>query len=101
MDELVQAAEVGKGSFYNHFPDRETLVRAVSGQIRATVEGAIGRRVEITVWRNGALVDVVAVLGAVLLAMQGIRDQAAFFYAPGDVARKGVPLDRAVRIGGI
>jgi len=25
------------------------------------VEDAIGRRVEITVWRNGALVDVVAV----------------------------------------
>ncbi|MEP6599011.1 MAG: trypsin-like peptidase domain-containing protein [Actinomycetota bacterium] len=28
---------------------------------RLMVEGAIGRRVEITVWRNGALVDVVAV----------------------------------------
>ena len=25
------------------------------------VEDAIGRRVEITVWRNGALVDVIAV----------------------------------------
>ena len=25
------------------------------------VEDAIGRRIEITVWRNGALVDVVAV----------------------------------------
>lgn len=27
---------------------------------RLMVEGAIGRRVEVTVWRNGALVDVVA-----------------------------------------
>lgn len=44
---------------------------------------------------------VVAVLGAVLLAMSAMRDQAAFFYAPGDVARRGVPLDRAVRIGGM
>ena len=43
----------------------------------------------------------VAVLGAVLLAMSAMRDQAAFFYAPGDVARKGLPLDRAVRIGGM
>ena len=42
-----------------------------------------------------------AVLGAVLLAMSAMRDQAAFFYAPGDVARKGLPLDRAVRIGGM
>ena len=44
---------------------------------------------------------VVATLGAVLLAMSAMRSQAAFFYAPGDVARKGLPLDRAVRIGGM
>lgn len=44
---------------------------------------------------------VVAVLGAVVLAMSALRDQAAYFYAPADVARKGVPLDRAVRIGGM
>ncbi len=44
---------------------------------------------------------VVAVLGAVLLAMSAMRDQAGFFYAPADVARKGLPLDRAVRIGGM
>jgi cytochrome c-type biogenesis protein CcmE len=44
---------------------------------------------------------VVAVLGAVLLGMSALRDKAAYFYAPADVARKGVPLDRAVRIGGM
>src|SRR6185503_14968572 len=44
---------------------------------------------------------IVAVLGAVLLAMSAMRDQASFFYAPGDVARQGLPLDRAVRIGGM
>ena len=43
----------------------------------------------------------IAVLGAVLLAMAAMRDQASFFYAPGDVARRGLPLDRAVRIGGM
>ncbi|MGZ8337036.1 MAG: cytochrome c maturation protein CcmE [Allosphingosinicella sp.] len=42
-----------------------------------------------------------AVLGAVLLGMSAMRDQAAFFYAPGDVAAKGLPLDRAVRVGGM
>lgn len=42
-----------------------------------------------------------AVLGAVLLAMSAMRAQASFFYAPGDVAAKGLPLDRAVRIGGM
>jgi cytochrome c-type biogenesis protein CcmE len=43
----------------------------------------------------------VAVLGAVLLSMSALKDQAAYFYAPADVERKGVPLDRAVRIGGM
>lgn len=43
VDEIVQAAEVGKGSFYNHFADREALVRAIAGDIRATVEAAVTR----------------------------------------------------------
>lgn len=43
-----------------------------------------------------------AVLVAVLLAMSAMREQAAFFYAPGDVERLGQPpLDRPVRIGGM
>jgi cytochrome c-type biogenesis protein CcmE len=44
---------------------------------------------------------IAAVLGAVLIGMSAMRDSAAFFYAPADVARKGLPLDRAVRIGGM
>ena len=44
---------------------------------------------------------IVAVLGAVLLAMSALKDQASYFYAPGDIARDGLPLDRAVRIGGM
>lgn len=47
------------------------------------------------------LLAIGAVLGAVLLAMSALKDQAAYFYAPADVARHGVPLDRAVRIGGM
>jgi cytochrome c-type biogenesis protein CcmE len=43
----------------------------------------------------------VAVAGAVVLAMSAMRDQASFFYAPADVARQGLPLDRAVRVGGM
>jgi len=47
------------------------------------------------------LLAIGAMLGAILLAMSAVRDRAAFFYAPGDVAAKGLPLDRAVRIGGM
>jgi cytochrome c-type biogenesis protein CcmE len=37
----------------------------------------------------------------VLLGMWGLKDNAAFFYAPADVAQKGIPVDRNVRIGGM
>ncbi len=43
----------------------------------------------------------VAVAVAALLALSALRDQAAFFYAPSDVARQGLPLGRAVRLGGM
>ena len=46
-------------------------------------------------------VAIVAVLGAGLLAMSALKDQVAYFYTPGDVAAKGLPLDRAVRVGGM
>ena len=44
---------------------------------------------------------VIAMLGAVLLAMSSLRDQAAYFYAPSDVAREGIPEGKAIRIGGM
>jgi len=44
---------------------------------------------------------IAAVLGAVLLAMSALKEQAAYFYAPADVARQGPPHDRNVRIGGM
>lgn len=47
------------------------------------------------------ILAVVAVLCAVLLSMSALRDQASYFYAPGDIKRQGAPTDRAVRIGGM
>lgn len=43
----------------------------------------------------------VAVLGASGLALSALRDEAAFFYAPADVAAKAPPLDKPVRLGGM
>lgn len=43
VDDIVAAASVGKGSFYNHFADRDALVRAISGEIRGHVESAVTR----------------------------------------------------------
>lgn len=48
-----------------------------------------------------ALLALAAVVVAGLLALSALKDQAAFFYAPSDVEREGVPLGRAVRLGGM
>lgn len=48
-----------------------------------------------------ALLAVGAVAGASGLALSALKDQAAFFYAPGDVKKAGLPLGRAVRLGGM
>ena len=42
-----------------------------------------------------------AVGGASALALSGLKDQAAFFYAPSDVKKEGLPLGKAVRLGGM
>ena len=48
-----------------------------------------------------ALLAVAAVVAAGLLALSALQDKAAFFYAPADVKRDGLPLGKAVRLGGM
>lgn len=48
-----------------------------------------------------ALLALAAVIGAALLALSALRNQASFFYAPSDVKRDGLPLGKAVRLGGM
>lgn len=50
-------------------------------------------------WLAGAALVAVAV--AALLALSGLKDQAAFFYAPSDVTQEVLLADRAVRLGGM
>ena len=47
------------------------------------------------------LLAVVAIVGAALLAMSALKDQAAYFYTPTDAVRDGVQPGRAVRLGGM
>jgi len=44
---------------------------------------------------------VLAIAGASGLALSALKDQAAFFYAPADVRKAGLPLGHAVRLGGM
>jgi cytochrome c-type biogenesis protein CcmE len=48
-----------------------------------------------------ALLALGAVVAAGLLALSALKDQAAFFYAPSDVQKQGLPLGRGVRLGGM
>jgi cytochrome c-type biogenesis protein CcmE len=47
------------------------------------------------------ILAILCVLGAVLLAMSALRDQAAYFYAPGDMKAERPPVGRAIRVGGM
>jgi cytochrome c-type biogenesis protein CcmE len=47
------------------------------------------------------LLALAAIIGAALLAMSALKDQAAYFYTPGDVIKDSLPVGRAVRLGGM
>ena len=47
------------------------------------------------------MVALVAVLAAVLLAMWGLRDRAAYFYTPADIAAGKAADGQAIRLGGM
>jgi cytochrome c-type biogenesis protein CcmE len=44
---------------------------------------------------------IVAVLAAVLLAMWGLKDRAAYFYTPTDIAAGRAAVSKAIRLGGM
>ena len=48
-----------------------------------------------------AALALLAIVAAGLLALSGLKDQAAFFYAPSDVKKDGLPLGKSVRLGGM
>lgn len=47
------------------------------------------------------ILALVAVLGAVLLAMWGLKDRAAYFYTPADVVAGKASGGKAMRLGGM
>lgn len=48
-----------------------------------------------------ALVALAAMIGATLLAMSALREQAAYFYSPGDAVKAKVAPGQAIRLGGM
>lgn len=106
MEEIAEAARVGVGTLYRHFPDRFALLKAVAirnmGRVVAEVEAAMaeepdGRRCLARVLRRIyelQLGDPVPVLLPHLL--EGARDDTEFQEARRHAARAvGATLDRA------
>ncbi len=48
-----------------------------------------------------ALIALAALLGSGLLAASALKDQAAYFYAPGDLAKANVAPGKRIRLGGM
>jgi cytochrome c-type biogenesis protein CcmE len=48
-----------------------------------------------------ALLAIAAVIAAALLAMSALRDQAAYFYTPGDLEHRPVAAGQPIRLGGM
>ncbi|MFM9853913.1 MAG: cytochrome c maturation protein CcmE [Sphingomonadaceae bacterium] len=48
-----------------------------------------------------ASLALVAILGSGLLAVAALKDQAAYFYSPADIAKKQVPDGQPIRLGGM
>ncbi|WP_296599095.1 TetR/AcrR family transcriptional regulator [Phenylobacterium sp.] len=95
IDDIVGAADVAKGSFYNHFPDKDALARTLADEAR--------RQVEALAAHMGAGVDDPA--ERVARALCGFTRQAA---EQPEAARLGsrlfqgaaipdLPMDRGVR----
>ena len=47
------------------------------------------------------ILAILAILGAVLLAMWGLQDRAAYFYTPADIAAGKAAPGKAMRLGGM
>ncbi|KAI1690695.1 ccmE domain-containing protein [Ditylenchus destructor] len=82
--------------------------RAVAGELagdaqrRACGRSAEGPQVKRKHQRLAlGLAAFAAIGGASGLALSALKDQAAFFYTPSDVATKNPPVDKAVRLGGM
>src|SRR5208337_1467855 len=43
VDEIVERADVARGTFYNYFADKNALERELASQVRVSVEGEIAR----------------------------------------------------------
>jgi AcrR family transcriptional regulator len=95
VDEIVAAADVAKGSFYNHFSDKEMFAREIGAAVRRQVEQAVAAA-------NAGVTDPAAVLARGLCVFLRFaiehRDSAQVLWRlnPGSTMAEA-PVNRALR----
>lgn len=95
IDELVAAAGVAKGSFFNHFADKHAFAEAVAGEVRARLEEEVTRA-------NTGIADPVARIAsgmgvAACFAIAEPRRAAVLLRSQGIAARADHPLNRGLK----
>jgi len=94
IDEIVRAAGVAKGSFFNHFRDKDQFADAVASQVRTEIEQAIGalnRDVE-----DPAQCVARAVCLYILCAVRDPRRASVLLRSSSRLSRTAAPLNRGV-----
>jgi AcrR family transcriptional regulator len=94
VNDIVEAAGVAKGSFFNHFADKDAFAGAIAGEIRARVEG------EVTA-ANAGVLDPAArvargVAGFVQFALREPEDARIMLRRQDQAARAEHPLNRGL-----
>ena len=95
IDEVVAAAGVAKGSFFNHFADKHAFAAAVAAEVRAEVEAEVARA-------NAGRADPVARIagGMAVAAAYALREPRRARVLPRDqsvAAAADHPLNRGLR----
>lgn len=94
IDEIVNLAEVAKGSFYNHFADKEAFAREIGAEVRNKVENAI---TSVTVGVDDAALHVALAVNVFAHFAARSRDAARVLYKLNDGSTMvGAPINRKV-----
>lgn len=96
VDEIVLAAGVAKGSFFNHFADKHQFARAIAADIRRAFESEVARI------NSGERDPVVRLTGGMLMAVHfalAQRDQTLVMLRTSPLATaRDHPLNRGLRL---
>lgn len=95
IDELVMRASVAKGSFFNHFADKQAFADAISREVRSEVEALVAKV-------NSAVTDPLerlagGMIAAALYALTQPRRAAVLVRATSRMTPSDHPINRGLR----